>query len=174
MSTRLVPSLPLPPYGFVPGQSPHPLSHPLGHSFGQERLLPPPIDPSHWQKSEAYLYAIDLFNAGFYWECHEALEGLWIVHGRRGIVADYLKGLIHFAAAGVKHLEGVPRGVTGHNRRAAELWREVARATPPDEVYLGFRLDTLIALAESIAEDGWPTTPPLLRVEDRLSRGGTS
>jgi hypothetical protein len=158
---RLVPQRPFPPYTFVPGQAPHPLSDPAGHSFGNRPALPAVLDPEHWQACEAYLYGLDLFNAGYYWECHEALEGLWHAAGRKGVLADCLKGLIKLAAAGVKHLEGKPAGVTSHACRAAQLWRDAAQsrglATDP---FLGLRLDSLVQLAEAVCQSGWPDTPP--------------
>ena len=46
------------------------------------------------------LYGIDLFNHGFYWEAHEAWEGLWIACARRGPTATYLQAFITAAAAG--------------------------------------------------------------------------
>jgi len=69
---------------------------------------------------------IDLFNGGYYWESHVALESLWIACGRKGIVADFLKGLIKLAAAGVKGLEGKPEGVKSHSGRAS---RTLARSS---------------------------------------------
>src|ERR1700687_2172254 len=95
---RFVPEEPLPPYSFVPGQSPHPISDPAGHSFGKKPCLFPNLDPKGWQTSNPYLYGIDLFNLQYYWESHEQWEGLWHASGRSGVVADYLKGLIHLAA----------------------------------------------------------------------------
>ena len=67
------------------------------------------------------LFLIELFNAGYYWEAHEAWEGLWHAHGRRGATADLIKGLIKLAAAGVKVRERRPRGVITHSRRAASV-----------------------------------------------------
>ncbi len=96
--------------------------------------------------------------SGAGWEAHEAWEGLCRAAERRGTTARFLKALIKLAAAGVKHLEGKPVGVASHARRAAELWHEVAG--PP--VFLGLRIASLIALAESIARDGWPDAPPIL------------
>jgi hypothetical protein len=123
---RFVPDVLLPPYTFVPGQTPHPVRDPAGHMYGRSAEAPPPLDPSHWQASRAYLYGIDLFNHGYYWEAHEAWEGLWHRAGRQGLVADFLKGLIKLAAAGVKVREGVPRGVAAHPAGAAELFRRTA------------------------------------------------
>jgi uncharacterized protein len=160
---RLVPDEPFPPYAFVPGRFPHPVSDPAGHSHGIEPAPPPALDPERWQESKCYLFGIDLFNGGFYWESHVQLESLWLAAGRKGTVADFLKGFIKLAAAGVKHLEGRPAGVKSHACRAAELWREVARSVgTSDRLFLGFRLGELIALAEAVCREGWPEPAPVL------------
>ncbi len=119
---RTVPDVPFPPYTYIPGRHPHPISDPDGHSFGQE--LPTPVPPANdtWQSSREYLYGIDLFNYGYYWEAHEVWESLWHACGRRGVIADFYKGLIKLAAAGVKAREGRPAGVQSHARRARELF----------------------------------------------------
>src|SRR4051794_13003346 len=114
MPVRLVPDEPFPPYAFVPGRSPHPVSDPAGHSFGQRHEPPAAFDPARWADGRAYLRGIDLFNAQYYWESHVEFENVWLACGRRGAAADFLKGLIHLAAAGVKHREGRPRGVQSH------------------------------------------------------------
>jgi predicted metal-dependent hydrolase len=125
---RLVPDEPLPPYTFVPGRTPHPVSDPAGHQFGIPPAPPAPLDPERWHDSRAFLHGIDLFNHGYYWEAHEAWEGLWHACGRRGPVGDLLKGLIRLAAAGVKAREGRPRGVADHAAAAARLFGRVAAA----------------------------------------------
>jgi hypothetical protein len=154
---RLAPEVPFPPYAFVPGRRPHPTSDPAGHSYGAEPDLPAPIEPAHWEASTPYRYGLDLFNHQFYWESHVQFESLWLAAGRKGLVADFLKGLIKLAAAGVKHLEGKPQGVRSHACRAAELWRGVGL-----DVFLGLRLRELIELAERVGRQGWPATPVLL------------
>src|SRR5438105_1185218 len=126
--SRLVPEKPLPPYSFVPGRFPHPVSDMAGHSFGIEPLAPARLDLNQWTASQTYLYGIDLFNGRYYWESHVEWESLWLVCGRSGPVADFLKGLIKLAAAGVKDLEGRPAGVQSHACRAAALWRKVAQS----------------------------------------------
>jgi hypothetical protein len=153
MRPRLAPDEPLPPYSFVPGRFPHPVSDPAGHSFGSAAPPAPPLDPDRWAENRLYLYAIDLFNAGYYWEAHEAWESLWHGCGRVGRTADFLKGLIKFAAAGVKVREGRPEGVIGHARAAADLFRLTGA---PGERYLGLPLDELIRSADAVA--GSPPT----------------
>jgi hypothetical protein len=124
-SRRFLPDIPFPPYSFVPGRSPHPVSDPAGHQYGIAPSSVEPIDPDNWQQSRDYLRAIDLFNHGFYWEAHEAWERLWHAAGRTGSLADFLKGLIKLAAAGVKVREGKPRGVANHAANAAALFLQV-------------------------------------------------
>lgn len=118
---RFLPDDPFPPYTFVPGQSPHPISDPHGHSYGQRLEIPERLEPERWPECEAYLRGVDLFNHGYYWEAHEVWEGLWQACGRSGLLADFFKALIHFAAAGVKVREGVPAGVQRHLERTKEL-----------------------------------------------------
>ncbi|MEM9353028.1 MAG: DUF309 domain-containing protein [Planctomycetota bacterium] len=112
---------PLPPYSHVPGLTPHPVSDPRGHMHGQEEEEPSALEPEAWEQSPTFLYAIDLFNYGYYWEAHEAWEQLWIAAGRAGGAADFLKGLIKLAAAGVKLREGNSEGVLRHGKRAEQL-----------------------------------------------------
>jgi len=150
---RYAPDRPLPPYTFVPGRSPHPVSDPAGHSFGQTPEVPDALTAQTWQTNRTYLYGIDLFNNGFFWESHEAWEALWHRAGRKGTTADFLKALIQLAAAGVKHLTGTPRGVASHGRRAAALFRSLGTETG---FYLGFGVKELMDLADAIGRDGWP------------------
>jgi hypothetical protein len=105
----------------VPGVAPHPTSDPRGHSYGARHPIVQPLDETSFATNQNYLYAIDLFNHGFYWEAHEEWEGLWHAAGRTGPTADFLKGLIKLAAAGVKLREGRAAGVKQHAQRSAEL-----------------------------------------------------
>jgi hypothetical protein len=83
--------------------------------------------------------------------------------GGKGVVADFLKGLIKLAAAGVKALEGRPDGVKSHSGRAAELWRGVISSFGTEQdLFMGFRTSELIGVAEEIHRTGWPSQAPLL------------
>jgi len=132
---RLCPDRPLPPYSYVPGHAPHPVSNPAGHSYQLHGTSPGKVQQgpvaapdlvSGWRECAEYLFGIDLFNHGFYWEAHETWEQVWIACGRSGREADFLKGLIKLAAAGVKFREGRPIGVQRHASRGFELFRLVS------------------------------------------------
>lgn len=149
---RQVPEVPFPAYAFVPGRQPHPVTDPFGHSFNHQHVAPAPLDPEHPTASREFLFGVDLFNAGFYWEAHETWEGLWIAAGRTGTTADFLKGLIKLAAAGVKSREGQSQGVQRHAARAEELFR-IVRATCSEgqSRFAGLSFDSLIQAASSLA-----------------------
>ncbi len=122
---RYAPDIPFPSYSYVPGMYPHPVNNPEGHSYGVKPQIVDEPDPHRWYESPRYLYGIDLFNHGYYWEAHEVWEELWNACGRIGQTAMLLKGLIKLAAAGVKVREGVPMGVQKLSRGAAELFQEL-------------------------------------------------
>ncbi len=152
LSDRYVPEMPFPAYAFVPGQHPHPSTDVQGHHFGQSPAVPTLLDPDNPITSREFLFAIDLFNAGFYWEAHETWEGLWIGAGRKGTLANFLKGLIKLAAAGVKSREGQPIGVQRHARRAEELFRSVSAVQLPQQMsFAGLVIDDLIQIAAALA-----------------------
>jgi hypothetical protein len=126
---------PLPPYSYVPGHTPHPVSDPRGHMHGHSAVAPQPLNPDRWQDSAAYRFGVDLFNHGFYWEAHEAWESLWHAAGRRGPVAIWLKALIKLAAAAVKLREGNSLGARRHAQRCKQLLGELRVANSPDQAW---------------------------------------
>lgn len=106
---RYAAAIELPPYSYVPGHElPHPVNDPAGHLYARkdEPHEPPiapgvlaslPTDPESRRqalaatltKNSRWLCALELFNAGFYWEAHEVWEGFWhaeaLVQARRGV-----------------------------------------------------------------------------------------
>lgn len=111
-----------------------------------------PVSPDDWPTCRPYLLGIDLFNHGYYWEAHESWETVWLAAGRRGQIADFLKGLIKLTAAFVKAREGRPMGVARHACRASELFRAVSVGMPAPTVSMGLPLDQLDQEALRVAE----------------------
>ena len=80
----------------------------------------------------AFDRAVEQFNRGRYFECHETLEGMWL--GLRGPSRDFFQALIQ-VSVGFLHLE---RGnQTGATRT---LTRALARFEPYPARYFGFDL----------------------------------
>ncbi len=150
---RFVPDRPFPPYAYVPGRTPHPTRDPDGHSYGTELEIPEPPDPEEWHVCSDYLYGIDLFNHGFYWEAHEAWEGLWVACGRRGPTATYLQALINLAAAGFKARWGSARGMMANAETAVRLFKSAAsQLGPHSSHYMGLDVHALTDYAGTISK----------------------
>ena len=66
---RWLPQKSLPPYAYLPGKNPHPVRDPTGHSYHVE---PIPVAAEVSLSSDAFLWGLELFNHGYYWEAHEA------------------------------------------------------------------------------------------------------
>lgn len=107
---------PFPPYRFVPGLNPHPRRDPQGHSYGQAEPVLAKIVAERWFDSEDYLYAMDLFNHGYWWESHEVFEALWHAAGHTTMEGQFFRALIQLAAANLKRSVGA----AGPSRRLQE------------------------------------------------------
>ncbi len=112
-----------PPYRFVPGRHPHPIAHPDGHSYRRPGSAEPPISyvpPQQWRESPDYLFGCDLYNHGYWWEAHEAWEGLWRVVPLESAQRRFLQGLIQIAAIHLQLFQGHPDGVARLQLTSAE------------------------------------------------------
>lgn len=101
-----------PPYRFIPGRHPHPTASPQGHSYvppGHEEPQPVYVPPERWRESEDYLYGCDLYNHAYWWEAHEAWEGLWRLTPKGSAQRHLIQSLIQVAAAQLKIVLGRTR-----------------------------------------------------------------
>jgi Domain of unknown function (DUF309) len=112
---RWLPQKSLPPYAYLPGNNPHPVRDPTGHSYHVE---PIPVAAEAPLISGAFLWGLDLFNHGYYWEAHESWEGLWQVAD--GPLRMLFKGLILLSAAGVKIRALIKKGSDRQDRRQGQ------------------------------------------------------
>lgn len=160
---------PLPAYRYLPGRTPHPRRHPLGHSFGLPEPRPPAFPPEAWAGSEEYRYGIDLYNFGYWWECHEIFEGLWLAAGPRTEQGNFFQALIHFAAANLKKSLGAEAPAETLARNG------LTRLARTPRYYMGADLGALDADVRSHFA-GSRSSPPLIRLagfpaSDRHSPG---
>jgi predicted metal-dependent hydrolase len=113
-------------------------------------------DPRDWRELTDWLWGVDLFNAFFFWEAHEAWERLWASQPRRSSPALVLQGLIQLAAALLKLRT---RSVAAADRLSRAGVDKLARAATATRFLLGLNLDRTISdfrsylrpLAERIA-----------------------
>ncbi len=158
----------LPAYTYVPGGPwPHPnRAKEVRADRASSRASRQRRSRRMWPPRRLFRRGVELFDAGYYWEAHEAWEVLWHAVGRRGPTADILRGLIKLAAAGIKVRERREPGVRTHARRAAECFASARRQGGRHQ--LGLDLDVWIARALAIADDPpadpGPRDAPVTRV----------
>ncbi|TIL47368.1 DUF309 domain-containing protein [Mesorhizobium sp.] len=145
---RGLPEKSFPSYAYLPGRQPHPVRDPAGHSYNSEAM---PLAAGASLDSDIFLWGLDLFNHGYYWEAHEAWEGLWQVADRGAPLRTLFKGLILLSAAGVKIREGKQAAAMRHAGRAATLLRRLNTADHTFERALGMSLPVLAEHAEAAA-----------------------
>ncbi len=146
---------PFPAYRFLPGKNPHPRRDPRGHSYGLPEPEPHTISAENWQDSESFLYGVDLFNYGYWWECHEAFEAFWRAVGPQTQQGRLFQGLIQVAAANLKRVLG--------NHEAAEklAQRALQRLEGVPRLYMGIDVERLMADVRESFEGGTHSLPVL-------------
>lgn len=135
-------SVAFPPYRFLPGRDPHPTANPAGHSFVPPGASEHAVEwrlAEEWVESVDYLLGCDLYNHAYWWEAHEAWEGLWHLPERGSLQYRFLQGLIQVSACHLKLRLGRADGVERLRASSSEYLRSVV-----DEVgespYMGLRV----------------------------------
>ena len=146
---RLLPERPFPSYAFLPGHNPHPNKR-GGHSYGVAEVEPPPLQSELPFESSEFLFSLDLYNFGFYWESHVGFEALWNKAGRKGFISDFLKALIKLGACGVKARLKLKKAAEGHLDRAYELFQNIEK----EHAWVaGFFLRDMLEYTDNLREE---------------------
>lgn len=143
---------PFPPYRYLPFQGtatrPHPRNDPEGHSYDADEDYLPHFTADDWPDCEPYLYGIDLFNHGYWWEAHEALETVWLAAGgRETSCGRFVQGLIQLAAAQLKRVVGSSGGAQSLTAAACE------KLAVAQGCFLGIDVETLISAARRCLQE---------------------
>ncbi|HLY08181.1 MAG TPA: DUF309 domain-containing protein [Planctomycetota bacterium] len=154
-STREFPS-----YRFVPGRSPHPRRDPRGHAYGMPDVPPPRHGPEGWRENDVYRHGIDLYNFAYWWECHEALEGLWHLTGHSGTEAQFLQGIIQTAAANLRRFLGSTEGAHRLGSEAVQRLESI-----PEPRFMGVDLGAFIQGVRDLHVERTSETIPLIRLD---------
>lgn len=131
-----------PAYRFIPGENPHPTESPQGHSF--DAPSPPKVEviADLWFVNETYLYGVDLYNHGFWWEAHEAWEALWRASKKDMYSKEFIQGLIKISGAMLKWYQKKSVGMEYLYSGGIEHLKKVCSKY---EVYMGLDLMDHIA-----------------------------
>ncbi|MCE2402796.1 DUF309 domain-containing protein [Candidatus Poribacteria bacterium] len=146
---RYCPQMPFPPYRHIPGVTPHPIRDPLGHSYGmEEELDDTPLPPEMWKQNEAYLYGVDLYNFAYWWEAHEAWEGLW--HQAEDTYRLFLQGLIQVSASLIKYHMRMLRPLRTLSTAGRDKLRQVVvECGDANGDYMGINLPIFLDIADA-------------------------
>lgn len=133
-SASAVPSLPsrrctrpLPEHRHIPGTNPR---HPEG-AFDAVRSLADDVTASATATGNAaWLYGLDLLEAGFYWESHEVLEPVWMNAPPNSAERHLVQAVIQLANAGLKQVMGRDRAALRLCRICDDLLDRIGEAGP--------------------------------------------
>ncbi len=146
---RYCPQEDFPPYRHIPGVTPHPIRDPRGHSYGIEETsddigLPPEL----WEQNETYLYGVDLYNFAYWWEAHEAWEGLW--HEAEDTYRLFLQGLIQVSASLIKYHMRMLRPLRTLSTAGRNKLRQVVKESgEAAHNYMGINLPAFLETADT-------------------------
>ena len=129
---------PLPAYRHLPFINAHPFLDKDGHSYGEKLSPVDSFSTENWQDCDEYLYSIDLFNYGYWWEAYERLKHISLGAGRESETGRFVQGVLQIAAALLKHFMREETGAATLAELGAENLQGVA------DTYLGINVTTLL------------------------------
>jgi len=110
-----------------------------------------------WQKSLIYLYAIDLFNYGYYWEVHEFLELIWNKKGKKSPIGIFIQGIIQISVALLKMQQLNLNGLKLLTAKA------LPNITSQSGIYLGINIGKFVEQINAFV-NGESKTPPFIEL----------
>ena len=143
---------PLPELPHIPGRTARPVSSP---AFDAAAAAPVYTIDRMWPENETYLYGLELYAAGYFWEAHEVWEPVWMRSPGNSRERLVVQGLIQLSNACLKIVMGRPEAAL----RLLEIARQkVAEAIHGGASVMGLTLEPL-ALAIRTFEDRLQENP---------------
>ena len=106
------------------------------------------LSPELWQQNEDYLYGVDLYNFAYWWEAHEAWEGLW--HQAEDTYRLFLQGLIQVSASLIKYHMRMLRPLRTLSTAGRDKLRQVvAECNDVEGNYMGLNLPAFLDTADA-------------------------
>jgi predicted metal-dependent hydrolase len=121
------------------------------------------VTPEDWRSSQDYLFGIDLYNAGFLWEAHEAWEGLWHVSKHDSTQANFIQGLIQCTAGCLKIPMGQARGMEKLFEMGTGRLLSVVREVGPE--YMGLDIPGFVGEIHAFGASSPPSIEDRPRIE---------
>ncbi len=140
------------------------MPHPRSHTEPWAPWLPAPDDwdPHAWRQLDAWLYAVDLYNHGYWWEAHEQIERLWRTQPRTSEPARFLQALIKLCAAVLNRALGKQRPARSQAVSAADTLDDLA--VSGSRTFMGIEIASLASAIRRWASNE-TAERPMLRLE---------
>lgn len=102
------PAIPMPPHAYVPGKTSR---HPEGWFEQLTQAVPKDARPEDLVQTQAWSAGLLYFEKGFFWECHEVLEAVWMQTPLGSPEREMVQAVIQLANARLKLLMERPKAV---------------------------------------------------------------
>ena len=133
-----------PAHAYIPGQSPR---HPEEMFEAVKSTVRLGMTEADLAVSDAWSTGLDYYHAGFFWECHEVLEAVWMATRQNSRARRVVQAVIQLANARLKLAMG--RGNAA--RRLAEIAAtHLAEARLAEDPVLGLTPDWLRAEVSAV------------------------
>lgn len=136
----------MPPYAYVPGRNPR---HPEDwfDSIKADAEGETAVNALH--QTTAWHAGVAFFHAGFFWECHEVLEAVWLRTPDPSPQRDMVQAIIQLANARLKLTMDRPRATA----RLCVMVRTHLARCPNEALILGIAVEEVLGwVAETEAE----------------------
>lgn len=124
--------IPMPPHAYVPGQT---ARHPENWFDGIKAGVECCPSALALQDTLAWRAGLSYFEAGFFWECHEVLEAVWMQTPQATPEREMVQALIQLANARLKIRMMRPKAVG----RLCDMVQAHLENCPKDRAILGLR-----------------------------------
>ena len=138
--------IPLPPHVYVPGRSPR---HPDAWFDDIKSSVTADIKPADLNQTRAFKAGLKYLDHGYYWECHEVLEAVWMQTKDPSPERDMVLAIIQLANARLKILMGLPRAA---NRLCDMVETHLSRCSQTDPT-LGLYVADMLEQVEQTRTD---------------------
>lgn len=140
-------AFPWPPYAHVPGRTPR---HGPALFEAVKAATPTETRSDAAAANPAWRHGLALLDAGLFWECHEALEPVWLNARPNGLERLLLQAVIQIANSGLKRAMDRPQAAARLTGMALDLIGEL----PTDALVMGLSRADVEAAAMAAGRGG--------------------
>lgn len=135
-----------PPFACIPGKT---ARHPEDWFDPVKASVTPDIATADLPQTVAFRTGLAYFGAGYFWECHEVLEAVWMATKDPSPARDMVQALIQLANARLKLRMERPRAA----HRLCDIVADHLARCPQDLPTLGVRISDVCLELENVRHE---------------------